>query len=374
MSRQIDRLFLIALSAALYYLADSSIYILIPAAVTTILCVLNSIIKNPVFQCFTFIGFLALCIPLPLFSIFLPVFFYDMLQTVFRWLVLLFPVVIFFLWEQLPFSIFLLNCFFLFLSFLMAKKQESIEMVAQDYEAFRKTSQELTQAQEEKSRSLLENQDYEIRTATLKERNRISKEIHDHVGHVLSRSLLQIGALMTLEKDPVILEGLSDLKASISEGMDSIRATIHAIHDESIDLKTSLEELICDFSFCPAKLSYELSFQPQIKLRYCFIALVKEGLTNIIKHSNATEVVVILKEEPGQYHLEISDNGTLTPENKLKLMKAQARNEYSDGLGLQSMYDRVRSFHGTFQLNLDDGFKLIVSIPKEDIEHENITD
>ncbi|MFW5629474.1 MAG: sensor histidine kinase, partial [Acetivibrio ethanolgignens] len=170
------------------------------------------------------------------------------------------------------------------------------------------------------------------------------------------------------------LEGLSDLKASISEGMDSIRATIHDIHDESIDLKTSLEELICDFSFCPAKLAYELSFQPQIKLRYCFIALVKEGLTNAIKHSNATEVSVLLKEEPGQSHLEIFDNGTLTSENKLKLIKAQARNEYSDGLGLQSMYDRVRSFHGTFQLNLNDGFKLIAIIPKEVIEHENITD
>lgn len=374
MSRQIDRFFLIALSTALYYLADGRIHILIPTAVTVILCILSFLIKNPVFQCFTFIGFLTLCIPLPLFSIFLPVFFYDLLQTVFRWMIILFPVVIFFIWERLPFSIFFLNCFFLLLSFLLAKKQEAVEIVSQDYEAFRKTSQELTQAQEEKSRSLLENQDYEIRTATLKERNRISREIHDHVGHVLSRSLLQIGALMTLEKDPVILEGLSDLKTSISEGMDSIRTTIHDIHDESIDLKTGLEELICDFSFCPAKLTYELSFQPQIKLRYCFLALVKESLTNVIKHSNATEVSVLLKEETEQYCLEIFDNGSLTPENKLKLIKAQARNEYSDGLGLQSMYDRVRSFHGSFQLNLENGFKLTAIIPKEDTEDENITD
>lgn len=367
MSRQIDRFFLIMLSASLYYLADRSIYTLIPTALIAILCVLNSVLKNPFFLCFTFIGYLGLCSLLPLLSLFLPVLFYDILLTVFRWILLLFPIILYFTWEQLPFSFFLLNCFFLLLSLLLAKKQEKIEMVAQDYETFRKTSQELSLAQEEKSLRLLENQDYEIRTATLKERNRISREIHDHVGHVLSRSLLQIGALMTLAKEPVILDGLSALKASISEGMDSIRTTIHDIHDESIDLKTSLDELIYGFSFCPVSLHYELSFQPQIKLRYCFLALVKEGLTNVIKHSNATGVSILLKETSEEYTLEISDNGTLSPETRLKLIKAQARSEYNEGLGLQSMYDRVRSFHGTFHLELEQGFRLLITIPKEDI-------
>jgi signal transduction histidine kinase len=41
----------------------------------------------------------------------------------------------------------------------------------------------------------MEKQDYEIYLATLRERNRIAREIHDNVGHMLSRSILQIGAL-----------------------------------------------------------------------------------------------------------------------------------------------------------------------------------
>ena len=43
----------------------------------------------------------------------------------------------------------------------------------------------------QKNKDLLEKQDYEIHVATLKERNRIAREIHDNVGHMLSRSLLQ---------------------------------------------------------------------------------------------------------------------------------------------------------------------------------------
>lgn len=134
---------------------------------------------------------------------------------------------------------------------------------------------------------------------------------------------MQIGALMTLEKEPVILEGLSDLKSSISEGMDSIRASIHDMHDESIDLKTSLDELVYGFTFCPVTFDYKIQFSPKLKLKYCFIAIVKEGLTNIMKHSTADQVHILLQEEARQYLLVISDNGTISPDSQLKLIKAE---------------------------------------------------
>ena len=60
----------------------------------------------------------------------------------------------------------------------------------------RDTSTELNMALKEKNRNLLEKQDNEIYLATLKERNRIAREIHDNVGHMLSRSILQMGALL----------------------------------------------------------------------------------------------------------------------------------------------------------------------------------
>ncbi len=65
----------------------------------------------------------------------------------------------------------------------------------------RDTDTELKLVMEQRNRELLEKQDNEIYLATLRERNRIAREIHDNVGHMLSRSILQVGALATICKE-----------------------------------------------------------------------------------------------------------------------------------------------------------------------------
>ena len=64
----------------------------------------------------------------------------------------------------------------------------------------------------EKEQGVNARQDYEINLATLNERNRIARDIHDNVGHLLTRSILQIGALLTIYKDNTIKEGLNSIK------------------------------------------------------------------------------------------------------------------------------------------------------------------
>ena len=63
----------------------------------------------------------------------------------------------------------------------------------------------------EKNRTLMEKQDYEIYTATLRERNRIAREIHDNVGHLLSRSILLAGAAKTVNRDETLSPTLDSL-------------------------------------------------------------------------------------------------------------------------------------------------------------------
>ena len=53
----------------------------------------------------------------------------------------------------------------------------------------------------EKNKALAEKQNSEIYAATLRERNRIAREIHDNVGHVLSRTILLTGDARDINKD-----------------------------------------------------------------------------------------------------------------------------------------------------------------------------
>ena len=63
-----------------------------------------------------------------------------------------------------------------------------------------------------KNKDLMEKQDYEVNLATLNKRNGIAREIHDSVGHVMSSSILQVGALIATAQDEMARESLWNLK------------------------------------------------------------------------------------------------------------------------------------------------------------------
>lgn len=84
---------------------------------------------------------------------------------------------------------------------LLACRTGRILYLEQEMIRLRDTSTELNLVLQEKNKNLMEKQDYEIYLATLRERNRIAREIHDNVGHMLSRSILQMGALVTIHKE-----------------------------------------------------------------------------------------------------------------------------------------------------------------------------
>jgi signal transduction histidine kinase len=225
----------------------------------------------------------------------------------------------------------------------------------------------MSQLLEEKNQSLLKNQDYEINLATLNERNRISKEIHDNIGHLLSRALLQVGALLTITKEDITKDGLSSLKDSLSGGMDQIRNSIHHMYDESIDLYVQIEHLVKEFTFCPIIYEYDIKNTPAIQLKHNIIGIIKEALANIIRHSNATKVTIILREHPAMYQLVVQDNGAIDERLQKDLSPIFEKQEYGDGMGLRNISDRVKSFGGNINLSVDHGFKLFITFPKNTV-------
>ena len=205
---------------------------------------------------------------------------------------------------------------------------------------------------ERKNRELMEKQDYEVKLATLAERNRIAREIHDNVGHMLTRSLLQIEALRVTNTDDALTGELEQVKDTLSGAMDNIRSSVHDLHDESLDLRSQLENLTEGFIFCPVKLRYDAGELPAV-IKYCFAAIVREALNNIARHSDASEAAVTVVEHPAFCQLLISDNGT------------EKANAAEKGIGLQNMADRVDTLGGVFRTEQDKGFRIFISVPKK---------
>ncbi len=205
----------------------------------------------------------------------------------------------------------------------------------------------------ENYRILQENQDAAIYMATLKERNRIAREIHDNVGHLLTRSILQVGAVKAINKEEYLEQPLQQLHETLNTAMFDIRQSIHNIHDDAIDLETAIDDIIKNIEQINIKIDFDMSKQTPKDIKYCFIAIIKEAVTNTLKHSNASDMKIILREHPGFYQLFIQDNGT-----------AYHHTTFNQGIGLDNITNRVHSLDGTIKISQDNGFSIFVSIVK----------
>ena len=207
----------------------------------------------------------------------------------------------------------------------------------------------------EKNKALAEKQNSEIYAATLRERNRIAREIHDNVGHVLSRTILLTGAVKAVNKDQNLAPMLDGLDDSLNSAMDSIRSSVHDLHDEAINLQEELKRIIRDFKYCKVELKYDASDKMDSNAKYCYACVVKEALSNIMKYSGATYVKITVREHPALYQLCVEDNGRGGTENMDK----------NTGIGLKNMQDRVQALNGTLRIEGEKGFRIFAMIPKE---------
>jgi len=239
------------------------------------------------------------------------------------------------------------------IAYIVKSYSLDIESLKKKYFHLRDDMVESSRKLEQKNKILMDKQDYEVNLATLNERNRIAREIHDSVGHVMSSAILQVGALMATVGDGEIKTNLTDLKGTLTSGMNSIRNSVHDLHDNSVDLYIQLGKLVNDFTFCSLDFDYDMGEIQDTAIIYAIIAIVKEALANIMKHTNASHVSLIAREHPGLYQVIVYDNGTLKGTS------------YSKGMGLDNIRVRVESLNGIFNINHDSGFRLFVSIPKE---------
>ena len=312
-------------------------------------------------------GFSSLWIPDLL--LFFPLLLYQTLSAgLFPLAVVEFPFwgLLAFRFHKFPEFLCLAGIFGFILAFFLWSHTRQYEILTRNFRQSRDDSEEHALLLSEKNKALLEKQDYEIYAATLRERNRIAREIHDNVGHVLSRSILMTAACKTINKNEALDPLLGNLEESLNGAMNSIRSSVHDLHDDAVNLEDAIKGLVKDFTFCPVTLTYDMSRQVPREVKYSLISITKEGLSNVMRHSNADSVNILLREHPALYQLCIEDNGTLG--SKISDIQTDADSNkmetVSGGMGLSNIRDRVKALGGTVQITQEKGFRIFVTIPK----------
>ena len=198
--------------------------------------------------------------------------------------------------------------------------------------------------------------------ATVQERNRIARDIHDSLGHALTSLNIQMQTAVKLwEKEPVQARSfLVQAQLLGKTAMHEVRKSVSTLREDAREeqpLKARIETLVDDFrrgtglSIC-----FNISHCDSVtkSVAKTIYRIIQEALTNIFKYAEATEVKIQLTTTPEELSLTIVDNG-----------KGFDPNLNSLGFGLRGMKERVISVNGKFQLKTspNNGCCIEVKIP-----------
>jgi signal transduction histidine kinase len=191
------------------------------------------------------------------------------------------------------------------------------------------------------------------RLAEIAERSRIAQDIHDNVGHEISGASIALQTALKLydRDDFTRAKDLLEQSAKRLEAASTrMREAVHNLKPSQIISLGTLREMCAEFEFCEIRFNAagDLAKFPQWEL--C-AANLKEALTNITRHSDATLVTVDLNGNAESVRLRVADNGHT----------ASAPNM---GLGLAGMRDRVRAAGGSLTIHTDGGFSVVMVLPK----------
>ena len=217
--------------------------------------------------------------------------------------------------------------------------------------------------------------------ARLEERERISRDIHNAVGHTLSAATVTLDAAqMLIDTDTSKAnQKIDQANERIHEAIGSVRSVVRTLdaEDDCVlveDYVNSLKELIHNFTLdTEIKVHHNLDLvaaeekrRQQVQsesakgntgkihiARAAFISSsLSELLTNGVKHGRATVFVVLMTLDSTHIGIQVSDNGTGWGEISYEEKQAKLRN----GFGLRKMSDYVKSNGGTFDVDGSEGF------------------
>ena len=344
-------------NAFLFYMGELSFCVLLTLLVLFAASI-SAHLDIPHLSVIVFISVCSLCLLIPLLCLFIPLFIFDIYTRAHKGfcLIALIPWIALMLSNQ--YLLVIISVAITMLSLVLSQRSHSAAKIYRQYNQLLDQTREKQLDFERKNKELMEKQDYELNLATLKERNRIARDLHDSIGHVLTSSILQAGAIQAISREPKTKEAVEVLQNSLTSGMNDVRQSIHNLYDQSIDLKEEILKQVQLFDFAPIDYKYNVTHRPEQHITYAFLFILKEGLSNIVRYSNASRVQLVVHEHTGFYQFILRDNG--------KIKKRTSSNPLAtSGMGLNNIVTRVEALGGNVNISRQNGFEVFVTLPKE---------
>ena len=229
--------------------------------------------------------------------------------------------------------------------------------------AFTDLAQRERHAREQLEKANQQLADYAVQVeqlATMRERNRLAREVHDTLGHYLTVINVQLEVVTKLidANPPRAEEAALKAKQLASEGLNEVRRSVAALRPSPLEdrpLPDAIRGLIETSRDAGLMVTFELegpvcALSPEQET--VLYRAAQESLTNIRKHAHASAASVRLAYGSGTVNLRVRDNGL-------------GRKGDQESVGLSALRERVSALHGTVlaENHLEGGFVLEVTLP-----------
>lgn len=192
-----------------------------------------------------------------------------------------------------------------------------------------------------------------------RERNRIAREIHDTLGHVLTGISAGVDACLALiETDrEQTRKRLEIISKTVRKGIKDVRRSVSELRPDALEhfnLDDAVKDMIKEINLLSGiQVILKSDFE---KLKFSedeeniIYRIIQEGITNSIKHGKATKVKIFIEEGDGFLNLQIKDNGC-----GCKFI--------NKGFGTTHMEKRVEMLGGNIDFFGEEGFTINAKIP-----------
>ena len=238
---------------------------------------------------------------------------------------------------------------------LIHKLFHAREKIETQYGELQETHTALTAAHEQ-----LHHYSKQVEELTLiRERNRISGEIHDTVGHKMTALLVQLQVAKELmdSRPETSKEKLELCEGLARETLQEIRLSVRTLkdHDQPQSFVTTIRKLLEDYQVMTGLASSftvkgDVSTIP-ISIQLDLTRVIQESITNAVRHGEAKECSVTLEISETIVEISIKDDG-------------QGAAEINPGFGLKHMRDRIHEHGGTTVFeSTKEGFRVKATVP-----------